>query len=66
MTYKDWIEDLKKRNVGKKVILKSDGHVYTIVDVDYNGALMIDKKAQFTDTTAVSNKDVLLISPGAC
>ena len=66
MNYRDWIEDLKKRNVGKKVILKSDGNVYTIVDVDYNGALMIDKKAQFTDTTAVSNKDVLFISPGAC
>ena len=27
---------------------------YNVVDVDYNGMLLIDKKARFTDTTAVS------------
>ena len=30
------------------------GNEYNVVDVDYNGALLIDKKAEFTETTAVS------------
>ncbi len=28
---------------------------YTVVDVDYNGTLLIDKKARFTDTTVAVN-----------
>lgn len=31
-----------------------EGEVYTIVDVDYNGAILIDKKSEFYDTTAVN------------
>lgn len=49
--YKQWIEEQRKAWVGKKVIF--EGEKYTVVDVDYNGALLIDKKAQFTETTAV-------------
>lgn len=32
-----------------------EGSTYTVVDVDYNGMLLIDKKARFTDTTAVES-----------
>ena len=49
--YKDWIAEKKKEWVGKKVTYEEKQ--YTVVDVDYNGALLIDKLAQFTDTTAV-------------
>lgn len=49
--YKAYIEDLKKEWVGKSVLFENEE--YTVVDVDYNGSLLIDKKARFTDTTAV-------------
>ena len=52
MTYREYNESQRKKWIGKKVMY--DGAVYTVVDVDYNGALMIDKPAKFTDTTAVS------------
>lgn len=29
------------------------GEIYQVVDVDYNGCLLINKKAEFTDTTAI-------------
>lgn len=51
MTYKEWIEEQKKLWIGAKV--RYHGNIYTVVDVDYNGGLLIDKKGQFTDTTAV-------------
>ncbi len=51
-TYKEWIESLKNEWIGKRV--KYDGNIYNVVDVDYNGFLLIDKKARYTDTTAVS------------
>lgn len=50
-TYKEWIEEMKAEWIGKKVIFEDQA--YTVVDVDYNGALLIDKSARFTDTTAV-------------
>lgn len=50
-TYREWIEEMKAEWIGKKVIFEDQ--VYTVVDVDYNGALLIDKPARFTDTTAV-------------
>lgn len=52
MTYREYIEKMKKEWVGKKVSF--EGEQYVVIDVDYNGALMINKKARFTDTTAVS------------
>lgn len=51
-TYREYIERMRSEWVGKKV--RFEGEVYNVVDVDYNGMLLIDKKAQYTDTTAVA------------
>lgn len=51
MAYRDFIENMKREWVGKTV--KFDGVEYTVKDVDYNGALMIDKPARYTELTAV-------------
>ena len=52
MTYKEYIEGLKKKWIGRDVLFEDERR--KVVDVDYNGMLLIDKKARFTDTTAVS------------
>lgn len=49
--YSIWIAEQKKKWIGKKVTY--EGEQYTVIGVDYNGGLLIDKKAQFTETTAV-------------
>ena len=49
--YSDYIEKLREYWIGKKVRY-NDGKVYTIVNVDYNGILHIDKPAKYTATTA--------------
>lgn len=59
MTYKEWITEMKNRWIGKKVLY--DGEQHTVVDVDYNGLLLIDKKGTFTDTTAVLSHTVSVI-----
>lgn len=59
MTYKTYINMKRSEWIGKKVIYAGDNNVYTVVDVDYNGALLIDKPARFTDTTAVDLIDVM-------
>ena len=56
MTYKELVAEDRARFIGKKV--KCEGEIYTIVDVDYNGALMIDRETRFTDTTAISRFDL--------
>lgn len=58
-TYREWIEKLKEQWIGKKVIFENEQ--YTVVDVDCNGALLIDKKARMTDTTAVGVSDIKAI-----
>lgn len=58
-TYKEYINRLKKEWIGKVIIY--DNKKYNVVDVDYNGMLLIDKKAQFTDTTAVDTTMVILV-----
>ena len=50
-TYREHVQWMKKQWIGKTVIYQ--GQRYKVVDVDYNCALLIDKKAPFTDTTAV-------------
>ena len=50
-TWKEYITKLKRKWVGKSVIYENE--TYNVVDVDYNGMLLIDKKAKHTDTTAV-------------
>lgn len=52
MDYKDYIAKMKQTWVGRKV--SYDGKEYTVMDVDYNGMLLINKHARFTDTTAIS------------
>lgn len=51
MAYKDYIDNLRKEFVGKKV--NFNGSTYTIVMVDYNGMVHIDKPSQYNKTTAV-------------
>mgnify|MGYP003289631978 CR=1 FL=1 len=51
-TYREWIEKLKSEWIGKTVIYENEK--YNVVNVDYNGMLLIDKKAKHTDTTAIS------------
>ena len=55
MLYKDYIQGLRDKFIG--AVVYYDGEKHTVVDVDYNGALLIDKPARFTDTTAVSAVD---------
>lgn len=55
MTYKQYIENKKKQYVGKTVNYK--GAMYTVVDIDYNGCLIIDKPNRFNLTTAVEEYD---------
>lgn len=57
--YREYIEGKRKEWIGKKVMY--EGEIYTVADVDYNGSLMIDKKARFTETTAVSESMVRAI-----
>jgi hypothetical protein len=54
--YRDWIAELKRKWVKKKVIY--EGKKYTVVDVDYNGGLLIDKRNRYNDTTAVPEESV--------
>lgn len=62
-TYKEYINKLKSEWIGKTVIY--DNKKYNVVDVDYNGMLLIDKKARFTDTTAVDTTSIILASSQA-
>ena len=50
-SYRNFIAALKAKWIGKNVMY--DNAAYTVVDVDYNGFLLINKKAEFTDTTAI-------------
>lgn len=51
MAYRDTIEAMRREWTGKEVTF--EGKKYTVVDVDYNVALLINKPARFTETTAV-------------
>lgn len=50
-TWKNHIEKLKNKYIGKKVYY--NGKIYNIVNVDYNGIIHIDLKSAYNDTTAV-------------
>lgn len=50
-SYKDYIKALKVGWVGKEIVY--EGHTYKVMDVDYNGMLVINKKAEYTDMTTV-------------
>lgn len=51
MTYREYIEDLKREWIGRRLWYK--GHAHTVVDVDYNGSLMIDLPTEHNTTTAL-------------
>lgn len=52
---------MKKEWIGKEV--KFEGGNYKVVDVDYNGMLLIDKKARYTETTAIPQYAAEKINP---
>lgn len=51
MLWRERIELLRKEFIGRKV--KYEGETYTIVAVDYNGIIHIDKPTKYNETTAV-------------
>ena len=51
MSWRTHIDELKKNWIGTKVLYENK--IYTIVDVDYNGVLHIDKPTEHNETTAV-------------
>lgn len=62
-TYREWIESLKREWIGKQV--KFEDNIYNVVDVDYNGFLLIDRKARYAETTAVATYHVEVIEEQA-
>jgi len=56
---REWVEILRRLWRDMKVVY--DGEVYTVLDVDSNGALLIDKPDEFKATTAVSISMVKLV-----
>ena len=55
MSYRDLIEQEREELIGRKV--KYKGEPFTVVGVDSNGGVLINKKAEFTDSTAVYRFD---------
>jgi len=58
-TWQEYILQLKQKWIGRSVLYENKR--YRVVDVDYNGFLLIDRKTQYTDTTAVESKCVKCI-----
>lgn len=58
-TYREYIEELKRKWIGK--IVEFESKRYNVVNVDYNGMLLIDKKSTYLPSTAVEIFDVILI-----
>lgn len=50
MAWKDYIRELKKKWLGKQV--RFEGSIYTVVDVDCNGVLHINRPTEHNKTTA--------------
>ena len=59
MTYREGIEAMRRQWRDREVIF--EGTVYTVLDVDYNGSLLINKPDEFKATTAVSTSMVKLV-----
>lgn len=51
MTWAEYIAKLRAEWNGRKVIYQGEQH--TVVDVDYNGALLIDRETMYNKTTAI-------------
>ena len=52
MMTREWVDAMSCMWRGMKVIF--EGAVYTVLGVDYNGSLLIDKPDEYKATTAVS------------
>lgn len=52
MDWKDYIAQLRVEWNGRKVIYQGEQH--TVVDVDYNGALLIDRETMYNKATAIA------------
>ena len=59
MTYKECIEAMRQEWRNRKV--EYEGEIYSVLDVDSNGALLIDKPDEYKATTAVSVSMVNLL-----
>ena len=57
MAYRDYIKSEQQKWIGRTVYY--EGQRYLVVDVDYNGGLLINKPTMFTDTTAVESWQVI-------
>ena len=62
-TWREYIADLKQEWIGKAVLFQ--GQQYIVVDIDYNGGLLIDKETYYHEsytgtTTAI---DINMIDP---
>lgn len=57
MAYKDYIKSEQQKWIGR--IVYYEGQRYMVVDVDYNGMLLINKPTMFSDTTAVESWQVI-------
>lgn len=51
MDWKDRIAQMRAEWTGRKVIYQGEQH--TVVDVDYNGGLLIDRETMYNKTTAI-------------
>lgn len=47
-TWSEYIADLKQKWIGKAVLFQ--GQQYIVVDIDYNGCLLIDKEHYYHET----------------
>lgn len=60
MTFKEYLALEKVAWVGSRVMF--EGQEYTVVDVDANGALLIDKPSRYNKTTAVETSMVEVVA----
>ena len=58
MTYSKYIENLKAKWIGKNV--KYEGKMYKVVDVDYNGGLLIDRQQYYCETYTASTTAIAI------
>ena len=54
MTYSEFIKRLKDEWIGKSVLF--EGESYNVIDVDYNGMLLINKPNTYNKTTAIDRR----------
>lgn len=57
--YKKYIANMRQSWIGKRVVYED--MAYDVIDVDYNGMLLINRPTQFNDTTAVEPNQVSLL-----